>query len=408
MKMTKVSKEFLQQFIKENDLKSTEDVQAALRDLFASTMQGMLEAELDTHLGYAKHDSKNKTTDNSRNGHSHKTLTSEYGDVEISVPRDRKGEFEPEIIKKNQTNTIGIEQQVIALYARGVSTRDIQAHLHQLYGLDVSPTLISNITDKLLPMIKEWQSRPLQTVYAVVFLDAIHYKVKQDGQVVNKAAYMVVGIDLEGQKDVLGIWIGENESAKFWLSVLNELKSRGVEDILITCVDNLKGFSEAISACYPKSDIQKCVVHQIRNSLKYVSYKDYKAVTTALKPIYKASTEDAALEELDKFEESWGGKYPLVVKSWRSNWDELATFFRYPTEMRRLIYTTNLIEGYHRQLRKVTKGKSIFPTDESLTKMLYLATMEVTKKWTMRVQNWGQILSQLTIYFPERVEPYIR
>lgn len=406
--MTKISKEFMQQFIKENDLQSTQDVQTALRDLFASTMQGMLEAELETHLGYPKHDTKNKTTDNSRNGHSRKTLTSEYGDVEISIPRDRNGEFEPEIIKKNQTNTVGIEEQVIALYARGVSTRDIQAHLQQLYGLDVSPTLISNITDKLLPMIKEWQNRPLQSVYAVVFLDAIHYKVRQDGQVVNKASYMVVGIDLDGKKDVLGIWIGENESAKFWLTVLNELKSRGVEDILITCVDNLKGFSEAIAASYPKSDIQKCVVHQIRNSLKYVSYKDYKAVTAALKPIYKASTEEAALEELDKFEEIWSSKYPLVVRSWRNNWDELATFFRYPPEMRRLIYTTNLIEGYHRQLRKVTKGKSIFPTDDSLTKMLYLATMEVTKRWTMRVQNWGLILSQLMIYFPDRIERYIR
>lgn len=406
--MTKISKEFMQQFIKENDLQSTQDVQAALRDLFASTMQGMLEAELETHLGYPKHDTKNKTTDNSRNGHSRKTLTSEYGDVEISVPRDRNGEFEPEIIKKNQTNTAGIEEQVIALYARGVSTRDIQAHLQQLYGLDVSPTLISNITDKLLPKIKEWQSRPLQSVYAVVFLDAIHYKVRQDGQVVNKASYMVVGIDLEGKKDVLEIWIGENESAKFWLTVLNDLKSRGVEDILITCVDNLKGFSEAIAASYPKSDIQKCVVHQIRNSLKYVSYKDYKAVTAALKPIYKASTEEAALEELDKFEEIWSSKYPLVIRSWRNNWDELATFFRYPPEMRRLIYTTNLIEGYHRQLRKVTKGKSIFPTDDSLTKMLYLATREVTKRWTMRVQNWGLILSQLMIYFPDRIERYIR
>lgn len=405
--MTKFSKEQLKQFIQENNLKSTEDVQTALRDLFAGTMQEMLEAELDTHLGYAKHDTTNKKTENSRNGHSRKTLTSEYGDVDITVPRDRKNEFEPEIVKKNQTNTVGIEEQVIALYARGVSTRDIGAHLHQLYGLDVSPTLISNITDKLLPRIKEWQNRALQTVYAVVFLDAIHYKVKQDGQVVNKAAYMVVGIDLDGKKDVLGIWIGENESAKFWLSVLNELKARGVEDILITCVDNLKGFSEAISACYPKADIQKCVVHQIRNSLKYVSYKDYKSVTAALKPIYKASTEEAALVELDLFEEAWGSKYPLVVRSWRTNWDELATFFRYPPEMRRIIYTTNLIEGYHRQLRKVTKGKSIFPTDESLTKMLYLATMEVTKRWTMRVQNWGQILSQLIIYFPERVERYI-
>jgi putative transposase len=262
MGMMKFPKEQLRQFIKDNDLKSTEDVQVALRDLFASTMQEMLEAELETHLGYAKHDTKNKTTDNSRNGHSRKTLTSEYGEVEIAVPRDRKGEFEPQIIKKHQTNTAGIEEQIIAMYARGVSTRDIQLHLHELYGLEVSPTLISNVTDKLLPLIKEWQNRPLQTVYTVVFMDAIHYKVKQDGQVVSKAAYMVVGIDLEGYKDVLGMWIGENESSKFWLTVLNELKSRGVEDILIACVDNLKGFSEAKAACYPKTDIQKCVVHQ--------------------------------------------------------------------------------------------------------------------------------------------------
>jgi len=405
--MALVSKDQLRQFIRDNNLKSTDDVQAALRDLFASTMQEMLEAELEAELGYAKHDTKNKTTDNSRNGYSRKTLTSEYGEVEIAVPRDRKGEFEPQIIKKHQTNTAGIEEQIIAMYARGVSTRDIQSHLYQLYGLEVSPTLISNITDKLLPLIREWQNRPLQTVYAVVFLDAIHYKVKQDGQVVNKAAYMVVGIDLEGCKDVLGIWIGENESSKFWLTVLNELKSRGVEDILITCVDNLKGFSEAISACYPKTDIQKCIVHQIRNSLKYVSYKDYKAVAAGLKPIYKASTEEAAKAELDRFEQTWGAKYPIVIRSWRNNWDELATFFRYPSEMRRLIYTTNLIEGYHRQLRKVTKGKSLFPTDESLTKMLYLATIEVTKRWTMRVKDWGQILSQLSIYFAERLDPYI-
>jgi transposase-like protein len=402
-----VSKEQLRQFIRENDLKSTEDVQTALRDLFASTMQEMLAAELETALGYATHDTKNQATDNSRNGHSRKTLTSEYGDVEIAVSRDRQGEFEPEIIKKHPTNTAGIEEQIIAMYARGVSTRDIQSHRHELYGLDVSPTLISNITDKLLPHIKEWQSRPLAKVYAVVYLDAMHDKVKQEGRVINKAAYMVVGIDLEGCKDVLGMWIGENESSKFWLTVLNELKSRGVEDILIICVDNLKGFSEAISACYPNTDIQKCVVHQIRNSLKYVSYKDYKAVTADLKPIYKASTEEAARAELDKFEEAWGAKYPTVIRSWRNNWDELATFFRYPVEMRKLIYTTNMIESYHRQLRKVTKGKSIFPTDDSLTKMLYLATMEVTKRWTMRVQNWGQILSQLSIYFGERLDPYI-
>ena len=257
MKMTKVSKEFLQQFIQENNLKSAEDVQTALRDLFASTMQGMLEAELETELGYAKHDAKSKTTKNSRNGHSRKTVMSEFGEAEIAVPRDRQGEFEPEIIKKHQTKTTGVEEQVIALYARGMSTRDIQSHLNHLYGVEVSPTLISNITDKLLPLIKEWQSRPLQSVYAAVFLDAIHYKVRPEGRVINKAAYMVIGIDLEGGKDVLGMWIGENESSKFWLTVLNELKGRGVEDILIISVDNLTGFSEAIAACYPKTDIQR-------------------------------------------------------------------------------------------------------------------------------------------------------
>lgn len=405
--MAMISKEHLRQFIEENNLKSAEDVQSAVRDLFASTMQEILEAELETELGYAKHDTKNKATENSRNGHSRKTLMSEYGEVQLAIPRDRHGEFEPEIVKKHQTKTTGVEEQVIALYARGVSTRDIQSHLQHLYGVEVSPTLISNITDKLLPTIKEWQNRPLQTVYAAVFLDAIHYKVKQEGRVVNKASYMVIGIDLEGCKDVLGMWVGENESSKFWLTVLNELKGRGVEDILIVSVDNLTGFSEAISACYPKTDIQKCVVHQIRNSLKYVSYKDYKAVTAALKPVYKASTEEAARAELDRFEEVWGAKYPMVIRSWRNNWDELSTFFCYPTEMRKLIYTTNMIESYHRQLRKVTKGKSIFPTDESLIKMLYLATMEVTKKWTMRIQNWGPILSQLSIYFGERVDPYI-
>lgn len=402
-----LSKEQLRQFIKENDFKSPEDIQAALKEVFASTMQEMLEAEMETHLGYAKHAVKDKTTDNSRNGHSHKSITSEYGEVDVAVPRDRKGEFDPLIVKKHQTNTVGIEEQVIALYARGISTRDIQAHLEHLYGVDVSPTLVSNLTDKLLPMIKEWQNRPLNPVYAVVFMDAIHYKVKQDGQVVSKASYMVVGIDLDGRKDVLGMWIGENESAKFWLSVLTELQGRGVEDILIACVDNLKGFSEAISATYPKADIQKCVVHQIRNSLKYAAAKDYKKITADLKPIYKANTEETALVALDQFEETWGKKYPIIARSWRNNWTELSTFFRYPQQMRKIIYTTNLIEGYHRQLRKVTKGKSMFPTDDSLVKMLYLATMEVTRKWTMRVSNWGEIFSQLAIHFEERLKPYL-
>jgi transposase-like protein len=402
------TKEQLRAFIKENKLVTAQDAQNALKDLFAETIQEMLEAELDTHLGYEKHEVKAKATSNSRNGKSKKTVVSEYGEQEIMVPRDRLGEFEPVVIQKHQKNVTGIEDQIIALYAKGVSTRDIQDHLQNLYGIEVSPTLISNVTNKIVPLIKEWQNRPLQGVYAVVYMDAIHFKVKQDGAIVNKAAYMVIGIDLDGNKDVLGMWIGENESSKFWLSVLNDLRNRGVQDILIICVDNLSGFSEAIAACYPKTEIQKCIIHQIRNSTRYVSYKDLKKVTADLKPIYKAATEDGALLELDRFEEVWGAKYPLIVRSWRNNWAELSTFFKYPPEIRKLIYTTNMIESYHRQLRKVTKGKSIFPTDEALLKMLYLATMDVTRKWTGRVQNWGQMLLQLSVFFPDRISNYLR
>jgi len=343
---------------------------------------------MDQNLGYEKHDDSNKHTENRRNGHSKKTVRSEYGDITLEVPRDRDGEFEPLIVKKHQKSVAGIEEQILLLYAKGVSTREIQDHLQRLYGIEVSPTLISNVTNKIMPLIKEWQNRPLPNIYAVVFMDAIHFNVRQDGQIIKKAAYMSVGIDLEGRKDVLGIWIGEHESAKFWLNVLNELKNRGVQDILIICVDNLAGFSEAIAACYPQSEVQKCIVHQIRNSIRYVSYKDVKKIIAGLKPIYTASTEDAALEEMNSFETSWGEKYPLIVRSWRQNWAEIATFFKYPPEIRKIIYTTNTIESYHRQLRKVTKSKSIFPSDEALLKMLYLATQDVLRKWTDRVHNY--------------------
>lgn len=403
-----VSRAEIKQFIKENDLKTVEDVQNVLKDLFAETLQEMLEAELDTTLGYEKNDSKKKQTSNRRNGHSQKSVRSEYGEIDLKVPRDREGEHDPLIVKKHQKSVTGIEDQILALYAKGVSTREIQDHLQRLYGIEVSPTLISNVTNKIMPMVKEWQNRPLQQIYAVVFLDAIHFKVKQDGQIVNKAAYMVIGIDLDGTKDVLGIWIGENESAKFWLNVLNELKNRGVQDILIVSVDNLTGFSEAINACYPDAEIQKCIVHQVRNSIRYVSYKDVKKITAALKPIYTASSEAAGLEELNQFEAAWGEKYPLIVRSWRNNWAEISTFFKYPPEIRKIIYTTNMIESYHRQLRKVTKGKSIFPTDDALLKMLFMATQDVLRKWTGRVQNWGQILLQLSIYFPDKVKAHLR
>jgi transposase-like protein len=397
------NKDQIRAFIKDNNLKSADDAQKALKDLFKDTIQEMLEAELETDLGYPKHEKAGKSADNRRNGHLTKKVRSELGEFDLTVPRDRNGTFEPAVVKKNQKNVTGIEDQILALYAKGVSTREIQDHLNQLYGIEVSPTLISNVTGKIMPMIKEWQNRPLQRIYAIVFLDAIHFKVRDEGFIQNKAAYMAVGVDLDGGKDVLGMWIGENESSKFWLTVLNELRNRGVQDILIISVDNLTGFSDAIKASYPNTEIQKCIVHQVRNSVRYVSYKDLKKVTSDLKPIYQAASEVLGRQELQAFNEKWGGKYPLIVRSWENNWSELSTFFKYPPEIRKIIYTTNMIESYHRQLRKVTKGKSIFPNDDALLKALYLATQDVLRKWTGRIQNWSQILLQLSVYFPERV-----
>lgn len=406
--MSILTKEQMRGILKEYNVKTTDDISHALKDMFGGLLQEALEAELDTELGYEKNGTKPEGTGNRRNGHTKKSVRSEHGELELSVPRDRAGEFNPLIVKKHQKEVTGIDEQILALYAKGVSVRDIQAHLNQLYGVDVSPTLISNVTNRIMPLIKEWQSRPLQKTYAVVFLDAIHYKVKQEGAIVNKAVYMVIGIDMDGCKDVLGMYIGEHETSKFWLTVLNELKNRGVEDILICCVDNLTGFSEAILACFPQTEIQKCIVHQIRNSIRYVSYKDTKKLLAGLKPIYTAPSEDAALAALDEFEAAWGSKYPLVIQSWQRNWGEIATFFKYPPEIRKLIYTTNMIESYHRQLRKVTKGKAVFPTDEALLKMLYLVTQDVMLKWTGRIHNWGQILLQLSVFFPDRVSSFLR
>jgi transposase-like protein len=388
---------------KEGGLQTVADVQSALKDLFGETLQAMLDGELSHHLGCGQREEGKKEVGNRRNGFGSKTIRSEYGDLALSVPRDREGSFEPVIVQKRQKNVTGIEDQVLALYAKGVSCRDIQDHLEHLYGVEVSPTFISDVTDKVLPQIQAWQNRPLAKTYAMVFLDAIHYKVRHEGRVQCKAAYMVIGIDLEGMKEVLGIWIGEAESAKFWLSVLSELRNRGTEDILICCVDNLTGFTEAIAAAFPKTQVQKCVVHQVRNSLRFVGAKDQAAVIKGLRLVYTAPSEAAALAELDRFEQEWGKRYPLVINSWRNNWSEIATFFGFAPELRRVIYTTNMIESYHRQLRKVTKGKSLFPNDESLLKMLYLATCDVQRKWTARVAHWGQILPQLMIAYPGRV-----
>lgn len=383
---------------------SMDDIQELFKDTIAEFMENGLEAELDDQLGYSRYDYKNKDTDNSRNGYSSKTLRTSFGDVEVSVPRDRKSEFYPKVLRKNQTSiSQDIEEKILSMYAKGMTTGDIEAHIQDIYGVDVSDTTVSRITDKILPVAKEWQQRPLESIYAVVFLDAIHYHVRSEGQIVKKAVYIAIGIDLDGHKDVLGMWVGENESAKFWATVLNSLKNRGVEDIFIACTDNLTGFSAAIEAVYPKTEIQNCIIHQLRNSSKYVSYKDLKALMADLKAVYAAVDEPAALDALDTFAEHWDKKYPKISQSWRNNWANLSTYFKFPQALRRLIYTTNTIEGFNRQLRKVTKSKSVFPTDDSLFKMLYLAMIDITKKWTGRRQDWSMIHAQLAIYFEDRM-----
>ena len=397
-------REKIRELLKISNVGSMEDIQKLFKETIAEFMEDGLEAELDEELGYSKYDYRNKETENSRNGHSSKTLRTGFGDVEVSVPRDRKSEFEPQLLKKNQTSiSQDIEEKILSMYAKGMTTGDIETHIRDIYGIEVSDTTISRITDKILPAAKEWQQRPLESIYAVVFLDAIHYHVRSEGQIVKKAVYIAIGVDLEGHKDVLGMWVGENESAKYWATVLNSLKNRGVEDILIVCTDNLTGFSAAIESVYPKTEIQNCIIHQLRNSSKYVSYKDIKALMADLKAVYAAVDETSALEALEVFAERWDKKYPSVSRSWRENWPNLSTYFKFPQEVRRLIYTTNTIEGFNRQLRKVTKSKSVFPTDDSLLKMLYLAMMDITKKWTGRRQDWSTIHSQLAIFFPDRM-----
>lgn len=393
----------LKELIAEYGIKDMNDVHEFVKMLTAETIQAALDAELDNQLGYSKYDYKNKQTTNSRNGHSIKTVQGSMGEMELQIPRDRDGEFEPQLVKKHQTDISSIEDKVIFLYSQGVSTRDIQKTMSEMYGINVDDSRVSKITDKVLPLIKEWQERPLQSVYAMVILDAIHYNVRDNGIVTKKAAYVAIGTDLDGKKDVLGIWLGTNESSKYWLSVLNGLKSRGVSDILIASVDGLSGFVEAINTAFPQTEVQRCIIHQIRASSRYVSYKDIKQFTADLKPIYKAPTEDVALVALDEFEAKWGKKYPLGVKSWRVNWNELSTMFKYPPEIRKLIYTTNAIENFNRQLRKVTKTKSAFVSDDALMKLLYLTTMQIVDKWTMPVRDWGMILDNLMIYFGDRV-----
>ena len=397
-------KELIGELLRDTPLKDGEDLNNIMKEFIAEIVNSSLEGELEEELGYEKYDVQNKETDNSRNGYGHKTLQTSYGEVGVKIPRDRQGEFEPKLVGKHKKMlNEEIERKIISMYAKGMTTGDMEAHIQELYGIDISDSTISRITDKILPIAKQWQSRPLESIYAVIYMDAIQYHVRQEGRIVKKAVYIAIGINLDGKKDVLGLWIGETESSKYWLSVINEMKNRGVQDILIACVDGLSGFSEAISAVFPETEIQRCVIHQIRNSTRYVSHKDLKPLMADLKRVYTAPSEEVALSELEKFDGIWRNKYPKITLSWRKNWAELSTYFKYPDEVRKLIYTTNAIEGYNRQLRKVTKNKGVFPTDDSLFKMLYLATADITNKWTGRRKDWGQIYSQLSIYFEERI-----
>jgi putative transposase len=372
--------------------------------LFANTLEQMLETELSDELGYEPYEASGRNSGNSRNGHYRKKVRTSDGDVEIQVPRDRKSEFEPKVLPKYSSNTNELEEKILGLYAKGVSTRDIQDTLGELYGVDISASTISKITDKIWELVEAWQNRPLAAIYPIIFMDAIHIKLRRDGKVANTAVHVVLGVDLEGHRDILGHWVADGgEGANFWLSVITDLQNRGVQDIFIACMDGLTGFSDAVHAVFPDTEIQRCIIHQIRNSLRYVSWKDRKAFVRDLKQVYQAANREAAEANLVDLGEKWGEKYAIAVRSWENNWEELATFFDYPAEIRRLIYTTNPIEGYNRQLRKVTKNKASFPTQEAVRKLLYLANINILKKWTRPVFDWPKILNQLAIRFEERL-----
>jgi transposase-like protein len=372
--------------------------------LFAKTLEQMLEAEMSDHLGYEAYEASGRNSGNSRNGYYSKKVRSSDGDVEIQVPRDRKGEFEPQIVPKYGNNTNELEEKILGLYAKGVSTRDIQDTLHELYGVDVSPSLISKVTDKVWEQVEAWQNRPLESIYALAYMDAIHIKLRREGKVTNTAVHVVLAVRLDGHREVLGHWVAEGaEGANFWLSVLTDLQNRGVDDILIATMDGLTGFKEAVEAVFPQTLVQRCIIHQIRNSLRYVSYKDSKAFVNDLKTIYQAPTRETAEANLQRLEEQWSDKYASAVRSWQNNWTELATFFDFPAQIRRLIYTNNAIEGYNRQLRKVTKNKASFPTEQAVRKLLYLANVHITKKWTRPILDWPSILNQLAIRFEARI-----
>lgn len=371
----------------------------AFAPLLKEMLNSILEGELEGHLDDVERDSGNR-----KNGKNRKLLKTSAGNIEVTTPRDRLGTFEPEIVKKRETIMAqSLEDKIIGLYSLGTSLRDITAHIKETYDVEISATTLSAITDKIIPVVKEWQQRPLEKLYCIVWLDAMFYKIKEDGQTQTRCVYNILGLTREGKKEVLGMYISQSEGAKFWLGVLNDLKGRGVEDILIVCIDGLRGFEEAIRTIFPNSEVQSCIVHQIRNSLKYVGSKDQKQFITDLKPVYRANNESQALDELSSLRQKWNKKYPMVIESWEKNWPKLSTYFKYPAGIRKIIYTTNTIEGYHRQLRKVTKNKGVFTSDMALLKLIYLATERISQKWTLALQNWPLIVSQFKLLFGDRM-----
>ncbi len=401
--MNTAPQELMKEYVQSQHFTSTAEIMTAMKEMFRDVVQTVMEVEMDEELGRERcQRAETSCAPNYRNGYTKKTVKTQLGEVDIRVPRDRNGSFKPKIIGKYSRNADGMEEKILALYSCGMSQRDIAEQIKELYDVEISPDLVTKITEKIMPEVTAWQNRPLEAVYPFVFMDAIHYKVREDHRYVTKAAYVVLGIAMDGRKDILGVWIGEHESSKFWLNVLNDLKSRGVLDVYLFCTDGLCGMMEAIRAVYPQSRLQRCIVHQIRSSTRFVSWKDVKQVAADLKKIYTSVTLDEAEENLLRFSEKWRKQYPSCVKSWEENWEVLSTFYEYPPEVRKIIYTTNIIEGLNRQFRQITKNKPSFTNDDSLRRMLYLASQRITKRWRTRCQNWDLVLSQLEIMFSGR------
>lgn len=399
--MSEGKKNIIGMLLEEYDIKSAKDIEDALKDLLGGTIQEMLESEMDEHLGYQEYERSDNP--DYRNGKKTKKIRGNFGETEIEVPQDRDCSFEPKVVKKRQKDISGIEQKIIALYAKGMTTRQISETIEDIYGFEVSDGMVSDITDRLLPQIEDWQKRPLDEVYPIVFIDAVHFSVRDNGQIRKLAAYVILAVSITGHKEVLSIHIGENESAKYWLGVLNELKNRGVKDILVICADGLTGMKEAVSAAFPQTELQRCIVHQVRNTLKYVGEKNKKELANDLKTIYHAPSEDAALEALDRVTEKWEDDYPNAMKSWYKNWDVISPIFKFSADVRKVIYTTNAIESLNSGYRRLNKQRSVFPSDTALLKALYLATHEIAKKWTMPLRNWGKVLGELEIMYPDRL-----